>query len=181
MCRRFPRARRRRNGTVPRESPLGSSRQSKSCPCRQRTLRGCADVTQDRRARICGRAFDRGLKRRTSGICRDFSPNWHPRQAPRPVVASRLPQACRQAIRNKPFAGIYAPRETRTPTRDTPDKALNLASWVFLVSGVSGVSRLSAVAPNPGQAGRVETIWTLPRCCHGDGRLRDRRLPRPPF
>jgi hypothetical protein len=56
------------------------------------------------------------------------------------------------------FAGIHAPRETRTPTRLTPDKALNLARWVFVVSVVSRLSVLSRFRA---------TIWTIWTICDG--------------
>src|SRR5439155_6918605 len=49
----------------------------------------------------------------------------------------------------------YAPRETRTPTPHTRDKALNLASCVF---AVSVVSRLSALRRS---RKRRWTIWTF--------------------
>src|SRR5918992_610773 len=49
----------------------------------------------------------------------------------------------------------YAPRETRTPTRLTPDKALNLACGVFVVSVVSRASIWS------GFRRTGWTIWTI--------------------
>ena len=52
----------------------------------------------------------------------------------------------------------YAPRETRTPTPHTRDKALNLASCVF---AVSVVSRLSVLR------GSRETRWTVWTFCDG--------------
>src|SRR3954447_9112361 len=56
-----------------------------------------------------------------------------------------------------------APRETRTPTGETPHKALNLAGGVLVVSRGS---RLSVTAGFLGRSGRFETTWMLPRCCH---------------
>src|SRR3954451_1372158 len=45
-----------------------------------------------------------------------------------------------------------APRETRTPTRDTPDKALNLASRAIVVSGEVQIVRQNWIS---------RTIWTV--------------------
>src|SRR3954464_13880768 len=56
-----------------------------------------------------------------------------------------------------------APRETRTPTRHAPDKALNLGSWALVVSSVSRLSALEGVL---GRCGRFVTRRMLPLCCH---------------